>query len=243
MCFWGFMGVADTGSVPDPIEGADEYWITTITHVEGDPKPIKTTVFRPKWEQTWSDNKTAWIVDMVDLLRESGKEYTTYALKPVSQTELEKALKSVFLSLVKRWKAQQDTPAKDAQTRKGMYKARKANVSASDIIAAGFSHLLMQKLEVRQEVIDEGHVPGLKHPRYLFFRTHWHYHSSDESSEEQVLSTALDPNTEDEGAGGSSAVPMGDSEMRTVWTSHAPAHRTKKVGDCMPMSFEQTTSC
>lgn len=86
---------------------------------------------------------------------------------------------------------------------------------------------------MRRALIRKGLVPALRRRRFRH-AVQWQYTSTDESEQEEIVCSAIDPHTEDEDAApGHSvlAIVAAARTTRKVWVAHAPAHRRHVVSD------------
>lgn len=93
----------------------------------------------------------------------------------------------------------------------------------------------LQKAKVRRALIRKGLVPALRRRRFRH-AVQWQYTSTDESEQEEIVCSVIDPHTEDEDAApGHSALAIvaaaRATRTRKVWVAHAPAHRGHEVSD------------
>ncbi len=98
---------------------------------------------------------------------------------------------------------------------------------------------------MRRAMIRKGLVPALRCHRFRH-AVQWQYTSTDESEQEDIICSAIDPHTEDEDASpghSALAVVVAARMTRKVWVAHAPAHRGPEVSDASDIGLRVLTTC
>ncbi|OJT05156.1 hypothetical protein TRAPUB_4051 [Trametes pubescens] len=208
VCLKAFMEITDSEALPKPLENGQYWEATTMVDPKlGDEVPSRR--LRPRWDKSWGDNETAWLLDVIHRIKRSGHEYSNHDFGIATHDQMKKAVESVWKTLIKKWATQNATLQKQAE-RVELNKKNQRKV---------------MKAKIRRKIAKTGVVPAFQRRRYRYL-LQWQYQSTDESADEIVTSGAIDPLTEDEdgrAVGGTGLVIP--PETRKIFLAHAPSYR------------------
>ncbi|KAI1792695.1 hypothetical protein LXA43DRAFT_1093341 [Ganoderma leucocontextum] len=210
-CMRALMWITEANQLPAPL-GERQYWSTVVENVAGDEQPIHQRMLRPDWDRPWAENESGWLLEVVDLIKDHGNQYTNIDIESVTHKELMNALNGWWRSMVKRWhKEKASTEVREEKAKVEKIKSRKRT-----------------KAKERRDIIIKGAVPELTLPCYKFLQ-YWQYQSTDESDTEDVAGPGVDPLSEED-------VPV---VRRKVWRARAPAYRVDTVNELLAKVDQQ----
>lgn len=138
-CLYSMMGLPFNGDLPKPCS-AGTYW--EAIYEEGATE--STSLLRPDWTSTWSDNQRSWSLRATVRIQTRGHEYASSLSKEhltsLSRDTIVDAIRVVFLSMVKRWKLANASDGAAIKKKRNLYAKkcqRKRNVSELRCAAPG----------------------------------------------------------------------------------------------------------
>ncbi|KAH9846574.1 hypothetical protein C2E23DRAFT_743845 [Lenzites betulinus] len=111
VCLKAFMEITDSEALPKPLVNGQFWEATTIT----DPRSgevVPSRCLRPRWDRPWGENESAWLLDVIHRIKQSGHKYTDHNFEVVTHEQMKKAVESVWKTFIKRWAGQNTTQVK-----------------------------------------------------------------------------------------------------------------------------------